>query len=142
MKGVPLRIELGPREMEAKSLTVYRRDTGKKVNVKEAVLESFIARAEKDILKTLKSRADRNFAGAIKDAKSMAEAAKALNSGGIARCNFCSIENEGEKCAETVEKELGARVRGTRVDRKETPTGNCISCGKKAGAVVYIAREY
>ena len=66
---------------------------------------------------------------------------KAIDSGKIARCNFCSVEMQGAKCAEIVEKEVGATVRGTKLE-KETPKGNCAICGKKASAVVYVARQY
>ena len=49
---------------------------------------------------------------------------------------------DGEKCAEIVEKELSAFVRGTLHSKKEKPAGKCPFCGKTAKEVVYIAKSY
>lgn len=144
MKGVPLRIELGPKEISEKKLTVYRRDNGKKTKIGEKALLSFVERAGKEISKTLKAEADKNFRDVIGEASSRNELKKALSSGGLVRANFCSIESKGEKCAEVIEKEFQASVRGKRVDREEKPFGQkkCIVCGKNAETVVYIGRAY
>ncbi len=141
MKGVPLRIEIGPRELEQQRLVVFRRDTMSKEEIAEIELLSYIERVSKEIDKNLIEQADKAFENRIVDAKSKNEIAEALDQGKIARCNFCSVSHEGEKCAEVIEKELKARVRGTRLE-PEKPDGPCVICGKKASAVVYIAREY
>ncbi|MFH1697205.1 MAG: proline--tRNA ligase [Candidatus Diapherotrites archaeon] len=142
MKGVPLRIEFGPREMKEKKLTVYRRDTGKKTQVKISDLIRFVEKAGAEITKNLRAEADKKFAGILKNAKSKSEIADIVSGKGIARCDFCSTELDGEACAEIVEKEFGAKVRGTRAGKNEKPKGKCLFCGKKANVVAYIAREY
>jgi hypothetical protein len=48
---------------------------------------------------------------------------------------------DGAKCAEVIEKEIGATIRGTKLE-KEKPTGKCAICSKPAKAVVYVARQY
>ena len=58
------------------------------------------------------------------------------------KTDYCTLELEGAKCAETVEKTLGARVRGKRMDAEEKPTGNCPFCNKKASIKAYMARQY
>ena len=142
MKGVPLRIELGPKEVKEKKLTIYRRDTNKKEAVSEKQLLEFVENSAGEITKNLCAQADKYFSGIIKDAKSIDEIKSAVDSGKIARTNFCSTELSGAKCAEAIEKQLGARVRGTRVDKSEKPLGKCAVCGKEAKEVVYIANEY
>ncbi|MBI2529518.1 MAG: proline--tRNA ligase [Candidatus Diapherotrites archaeon] len=142
MKGVPLRIELGPKEVKEKKLTIYRRDTNKKEAVSEKQLLKFVESSAGEITENLCASADKYFSGIIKDAKSLDEIKSAVDSGKIARTNFCSTELGGAKCAETIEKQLGARVRGTRVDKSEKPSGKCAVCGKEAKEVVYIANEY
>ena len=142
MKGVPLRIELGPKEVKEKKLTVYRRDTNKKEAISEKQLLKFVESSAGEITKNLCAQADKYFSGIIKDAKSIDEMKSAIDSGKIARTNFCSTELSGAKCAEAIEKQLGARVRGTRVDKSEKPFGKCAICGKEAKEVVYIANEY
>ena len=49
------------------------------------------------------------------------------------------------ECAEVIEKELNAEVRGTLIDssgKQEKPSGKCPFCDKKANEVVYIGRSY
>lgn len=142
MKGVPFRIEIGPKELKEKSLQIYRRDSGKKEKVSESSLLKWIEKYSKEYSKNLKHQADEKFHGFIKDANSKEEVSSIIEGNSIVRCGFCSVSRDGEKCAEEVEKDFGARVRGTRVDKKEFPKGNCIICGKQAKNVVYIAREY
>jgi rubrerythrin len=81
------------------------------------------------------------FEGKIKDAKNIEEIKKVIENGSIARCNFCSVEDAGIKCAEIIEKRMGAEVRGTRFN-KEKSSGKCAVCGSKANHIVYIAKSY
>ena len=85
----------------------------------------------------------KTFNGLIKDAKSIDEIKKIVGTG-IARTNFCSVEKDGVNCAETIEKETGGKIRGTRIDIEDKliDEGKCVVCGKKANHVVYIAKDY
>ena len=144
MKGVPLRIEIGKREVENKELTIYRRDTGKKEKTNEKDLISYVIRTAEDYDKNLIKAADNLFNNRIVDTASKDEIKKAVDSGKIARCGFCSVDENGEKCAELIEKEISAEVKGTKFE-KEKPQGKtaeCVICGKKAKEVVYVARAY
>lgn len=141
MKGIPLRIELGNKEIQNKELTIYRRDKNEKIKIKEKNLVEEIKSIAEDYDKNLIKMADSIFQNRIQDANSKEEIKTALESGKIARCNFCSVDKDGASCAEIIEKELGAKVRGTKL-QKEIPRGKCVICSKKAEKVVYIAREY
>ncbi len=142
MKGVPLRIDIGMNDIKKKQLTIFRRDLDKKETIHEKDLLDYIERTSKEITKNLRERADKVFNNRIKSAKSKEEIKKVIEQNGIAQCNFCSVEKEGIKCAEIIEKEIGADVRGTRLDETKKPSGNCAICNKKANHVVYIARSY
>ena len=144
LKGVPLRIEVGPKDLAEKKVMITRRDSD--------VKGSKVAVAEKDILKeveklgtavseNLRKQAMNSFDGLIKDCKTMDDVKKIVGTG-IARVNFCSVEKIGEKCAEVIEKETGGKIRGTRADTTEKPTGNCVACGQKANKIVYVAKDY
>jgi len=87
-------------------------------------------------------KADKIFEGRIRNVKNISEMKKAIQEGAIAKCNFCSVEKDGEKCAEIIEKQIGAEVRGTRLDEKQNPSGKCVICGKPAKHIVYIAKSY
>jgi prolyl-tRNA synthetase len=144
MKGVPLRIELGKREVENKELTIFRRDKGTKEKIKENDLISYVEGISKEYDKTLMNRADSLFQERIENVSSIKELKSVIENGKIARAGFCSVEKDGEKCAEVIERETGAKVRGRKIE-KENPSGKtskCAICGKKAKEVVYIAREY
>jgi len=137
LRGIPLRIELGEKELRG-TLTLFLRDTKKRIKISV----SGIKKQGEELDKRLKQKADKNFKSRITDCKTVEEIKKTLKERKIARCNFCSIEKKGEKCAETVEKKLSGFIQGTLHTQKEKPKGKCIFCGKKATAVVYIARSY
>ncbi len=141
LKGVPLRIDVGEREIAEKKVSVFRRDSNKKELVGLKELEGYVAKVARQFDTFLMKQADSVFNDRIKDAKTIEGVKKIIESGGIARCAWCSTEKDGARCAEKVESESGAKVRGTRLD-KEKVSGMCISCGKKATSIVYIAREY
>lgn len=142
MKGVPLRLEIGEKEIKEKKLTIFLRDIKKKKFIDEKKLMQEIKKEGHAFDERLKQKADALFNDKIIDCKSKEEVKKAMQDKKIARCNFCSLRKEGEKCAEVVEKQLLASVRGERADKKEQVKGSCIICGKQARHVVYIAKSY
>ena len=142
MKGVPLRIEFGKRELENNQITIFRRDTGKKETIKINELETYIEKTPKDIDKNLIKEADKLFDNNIINTKTKKEIQEVMDAGKIARCGFCSVDEEGEKCAELIEKEFGAQVRGTKLGEKNKGFTACVNCGKKANHTVYLAKQY
>lgn len=141
MKGCPLRIDIGLKDLEKKQITLFRRDLNKKESISEKEFDKYVEKVSKEFTSNLIKEADKVFDNRIKTVKSFSELKKAIEDGNIARCSFCSDEMSGAKCGEKVEKEVGATVRGTRLETEKV-TGECVVCGKKAGAIVYIARQY
>jgi len=144
LRGVPVRIEVGVKEIELKHLTVVRRDTGRREEIGEEKLLEWIKAAEKDILSNLIARADKWFNGLMWKADTMEQLGECLKKGGFTAVNFCSINMDGEPCAAKLKEELHADVRGIRYGRDEKPPSGakCIVCGKPATCVVYVARQY
>ena len=142
MKGIPVRVDLGLKDLKNKKITIFRRDLDKKEIVNETDVIKKIESISKEITKNLTAKADKLFQNKIKDVKNIKEIKEVIKNEGIARAEFCSVNKDGEKCAETIEKETGAEVRGTRLDEKQKPRGKCAVCGKKANHIVYIARAY
>jgi len=142
MKGVPIRIDLGEKDLKKKKITLFRRDLDKKELVNEKDVLKRIKKISKEVTKNLKEKAQKLFRGKIKDVKTKKEIKKIIEEGGIARCNFCSVKKEGESCAEIIEKRMDAEVRGTSLNEKEKAKGKCIICGKPATEIVYIAKAY
>jgi len=141
MKGVPIRIEIGKKEIKKKKLTIFRRDLNKKEQIKMNQLDNYIEKIKKEFDKNLIKQADGLFKNRIQDVKNKKELREVIDSGKIARVSFCSLDKKGEKCAEIVEKEINAEVRGKKLDEKGK-LGRCVICGKKASEITYIARAY
>ncbi len=142
MKGVPIRIDLGLKDLDKKKITLFRRDLDKKEIVNEKDIISKIQKISKEFTKNLIKKADKIFENRIKEVKNTKEIKKAIEEGMISKCGFCSVNKEGTKCAELIEKEIGAEVRGTRLDGKNKPSGKCVVCNKPAKEIVYIAKSY
>ena len=131
LRGVPLRIEIGPRDIEAKELTVVRRLDGKKEKIKMTDLnkiQDVLGEIQKEMLEKSKNFLKLN----IHDVKSLKEIKY-----GFSRANWCGSDD----CEKHV-KTTGAEIRGTLYKKEETPFAPCISCGKPAKHVVYIAKAY
>ena len=142
MKGVPFRLEIGEKELKTGIASIFIRDTREKVDVKIEDLVESIKNLGAEYDERLLSRADEFFSNKIVDCKDKTKIKGVLDSKKIARFNFCSSDKEGGSCAEFIEKELQARVMGTRADSKEKASGKCIICGKKANVVAYAGKSY
>lgn len=139
LKGVPLRIEIGKKEVESGSLTVFRRDIRKRVPVKEEELLQKIEELRYLILEELKKRAREFFNSRIVNTTDRENLLRAVRNGMVAVAPFCGRE----ECAEDMRTQVeGLRVRGTELDHVEGDYGKCIWCGSPARQQVYIARAY
>ncbi len=143
MKGVPVRLEIGEREVDQDTVTLVRRDTQKKEPVKQFELLSKLKHVEEDMLQTLRSNADKKFNEWNSDAESLQELAKVLETkGGFVKVPFCTDAMEGKQCAEKIKDETHGNVRGSLFGKHEKPKGKCVVCGKIATIYLYVARQY
>lgn len=138
MKGVPIRIEIGPRDIENKSLTVFRRDTLEKITVKSENIESVIKSLLDEIHLKMYEKALQFRDSHITIANSMTELIKAVSKGCFVKAMWC----ESRECEEMIKSESGgASSRVMPFD--QTPVGDtCVYCGKKASTVMYFAKAY
>jgi len=141
LKGVPLRLEIGQNELKSKKIILFTRDTRKKSIISLKDLKKLKSYGN-DFDLRLKNNADNFMKGKIQTCKTKEEIKKAFKNKKIARVAFCSIDKSGIKCAEYIEKNIGAEVRGILANKKEKPKGNCIICNKKAKEVVYLGKSY
>jgi len=142
MKGVPIRIELGEKELNENKVTLFRRDTGEKIKIDFKLLKKEIQRIGKDISRNLREKANKEFESNIVKVNSFDELKTAIANKKIAKADFCSIELTGEPCSLKIKEATSATVRGLRMDKEEKASGNCVICGKKAELVTYIAKQY
>jgi prolyl-tRNA synthetase len=142
MKGVPIRVEIGPRDIKNNKAVLFRRDTMKRETVAIKDLKKKVASLGKEIDANLLAEAESKFVDLVVDAESIGAIEDALDKGKIARTPFCTTEMEGKPCAEEIKERTGGETRGIRIDIDEKPTGVCTVCGKPATEIVYIARSY
>jgi prolyl-tRNA synthetase len=141
LKGVPFRLEIGEKEVNSKKLCLFVRDTKEKKDISLADLKN-LRKLGSEYDKRLLENADNLMKGRIVDCKTKSDIKKAMKDGKIARVNWCHLDKDGVDCAEHIEKEMGAEVRGSMANKKEKANGNCVVCGSKATEVAYIARSY
>jgi prolyl-tRNA synthetase len=143
MKGVPIRIEIGMRDVESDSVVVVRRDTGEKLKVKTSEVDAKLDEIAQSLDKNLRDKADKWFAEQLSSADTMDELKTKLETHGFIRVPFCSDAHEGEACADILKDKAQANVRGAMFEGKEKPEGKkCIACGNPATIYLYAARQY
>ena len=143
MKGVPIRIEIGMRDVESDVVIVVRRDTGEKMKVKTSEVDAKLDEVAQSIDKNLREKADKWFGEQHSDADTMEALGEKLETHGFVRDPFCTDAMEGEKCADIVKDKVQANVRGSMFDSKDKPEGKkCIACGNSATIYLYAARQY
>ncbi len=140
LKGVPLRIEVGPDDVKKRQVIFVRRDEKNKIKVERKNIVNKAKKTLDDIQKKLVEKADEFFKSNIYQAKTFDEVKKILNErGGLIKVNWCGRK----ECADYIKSETeGGKIRGTLFGKKEKVFGKCIWCGQKANQVVYIAKEY
>jgi len=137
MKGVPLRVEIGPRDMESKQVTLVRRDTGKKAAVPQADSVTHVVSMLDEIQQSLLHKAKETQAKLTTNANNMKEFAHTIETtGGFVKA-FLSEDND---CEERIKLETGATVR--IVPFKESTRGLCVYCGARNSREVVFARSY
>ncbi|MBN2052568.1 proline--tRNA ligase [Candidatus Woesearchaeota archaeon] len=138
MKGVPVRIEIGPKDLEKNHVVLVRRDTGIKESVPVAEIAIRVIKLLADIQDNLYDKAKKFLESSIEKTDSLAEIKKAIDSGKIAMVNWCG----SAECEAKVKEETGAKSLNTPFKQQELK-GNCFcGCGRKAEKTIYFARSY
>ena len=139
MKGVPLRIELGPRDIEAGQCVMVTRHNGEKHIVSLESIESSAAEMLKNVHdglyeKALANREHRTYACKTPDE---INAALAEKGDGFVKTMWCG----SPECEAKMKELCGITSRCIPFD--QTPVGDrCICCGKPANTVLYWGKAY
>jgi prolyl-tRNA synthetase len=137
LKGVPVRIEIGPRDITNHQLVLVQRNVGKKIIVKRenivgevngmlhAVQSELLAKSESDVHKLLEY------------ADTVDEVGRVIDSAKTAKIHWC----RNGKCYDTLKKiREGAEIFGS--DYYEKKPGKCVVCGKDTENLAYYAKTY
>lgn len=137
LKGIPLRIEIGPKDLEKKQAVIVRRDTNKKKFVKLSSLEKEIEKELDEMQKDLFKKAKKFLDSNIVEANSWEEFKKAIDNRKFVLAYFCMEET----CEEAIKDETTATSRCIPFNQK-IKEGKCIKCGKPAKERAYFAKSY
>ncbi|GAB4115666.1 MAG: proline--tRNA ligase [Candidatus Caldatribacteriota bacterium] len=138
LKGVPLRIEVGPKDIEKGQVVVVRRDNGQKMAVKEEDLIEIITESLKDIQKNLFQKAKQFLEENIREVANFEEFKEIIEEKrGLIRTYWCGNRD----CEEKVKEETRATIRCIPFEQEKV-SGKCIYCGKESSTLVYFARAY
>ena len=138
LKGIPIRIEIGPRDLKNQQVVMVRRDLGQKTFVKEAELESTALKLLEDIQSSMFAKAKKILEEKITTVQNYDEFKKVIaEKGGFIKASWC----ENASCEAKIKEETTATVR-IRPFEKEKPISNCICCGKEASEMAYFAKSY
>ncbi|MBR9681234.1 MAG: proline--tRNA ligase [Candidatus Altiarchaeota archaeon] len=138
MQGVPLRIEIGPKDVEAKSVVIVRRDTGEKVKVK-------LTNVKEEINKELDSLQTRLFEKAKKDLESRTVDASSLDAvkKAVADKKWAIVPHCGDaKCEESITEATETGPRVIPFNKKMKSGSKCVGCGKEAEYLVLFGKAY
>lgn len=138
MKGVPLRIEIGPKDIENNQVILARRDNGEKITVSIDEVTAKVEEMLEDIQKSLyekakKHREEKTYnATTFEEFKTIAETKP-----GFIKAMWCG----DLACEEKIKEEAGATSRCMPFEQ-ENLSDKCVCCGKEAKTMVYWGKAY
>ncbi|ETI67124.1 prolyl-tRNA synthetase [Neobacillus vireti LMG 21834] len=138
MKGIPVRLEVGPKDIENKQVVLVRRDTLEKVIVPLAELETKLVELLDDIQSNLYNKALNHREDRTSVALTLPELQESLEAKpGFIKAMWC-----GElDCEEKIKEEAGATSRCIPFEQEQL-SDSCVCCGKEAKQMVYWAKAY
>ncbi len=138
VKGVPVRIEIGPRDLEANQAVVLRRDTLEKMTLSFDDLVERIPALLEEIQESLLKEAETYLKDHMSEADTKEELIERLETlGGFVRVPWAGEEGDEKRLQEETKATL--RVVDERALEKEMP---CVLTGKMTQQAVWVARAY
>jgi prolyl-tRNA synthetase len=138
MKGVPLRLEIGPKDLAQGQVVLVRRDSGEKMAVKEEKLVETVEELLNNIQENLFTKAKKFLEENIREVSDYNEFKEVIEKKrGLIKTYWCGSED----CEGKVKEETKASIRCIPFEKEEA-LGRCIYCGKESSTVVYFARAY
>lgn len=138
MRGIPIRIEIGPKDIEAGKCVICRRDTREKIEVSldelEVKAEEILDKIQVEMLE--RARAHRDSHTYV--AKNMDEFRKLFSEkSGFVKAMWCGEQD----CEDKIKEELAVTSRCMPFEQ-ENLSDTCVCCGKPAKKMVYWGRAY
>ena len=136
IKGVPIRITVGQRDLEQKTLEIFRRDKMIKKNINFSEVNNEIEFLIVDIQNELLKKSKKFMNDNINIANNYQEFKKMIEEGGFVLAHWDGTSESEEK----IKKETKATIRTIPFEKNDS--GKCIISGRKSECRVYFARSY
>jgi len=136
LMGVPVRIEIGPRDVEKESVVVVRRDNREKAFVPQTGVHEQVKTILDDLQKSLLEKS-KQFREENTNPIDTYDDFKARIEEGFLDCHWC----EGDGCETAIAEETKATIRCVPLAR-ELDQGECLYCGKSSPGRVLFAKAY
>lgn len=138
MKGYPVRIEIGPRDIEKNQVVIARRDNGEKEFVSLDDIETRLPELLEEIQTNLYNQAYEHRATKTSIVKNMDELTTALKENpGFMKAMWCG----DQACEEKIKEDTSVTSRCIPFEQEKV-SDTCLCCGKEAKELVYWARAY
>ena len=138
MRGIPLRVEIGPRDIENSQAILVRRDTHEKITVPFSELVNKTGELLETIQHDMYEKAKEHLESHTFKATSIEEMTDILNNKtGFVKAMWCG----SKKCEERIKDKTGASSRCIPFEQEHIDD-KCIYCGKPAAKMVYWGRAY
>ena len=138
MRGVPIRIEIGPRDIEANKCVLVRRDTLEKIEVSLEELDKKISDLLEDIQNNMYNECLKRLKDKTTIAQNLDEFIENLNTNqGYVKTMWCG----SAECEEKIHELTGAKSRCIPFEQEKV-SDKCVCCGKAANTMVVWGRQY
>ena len=138
MKGVPVRLEIGPRDLAHNQVVAVRRDKGNKVMIAESELLPTMERWMTDIQNNLYMQARSRLEENIRFCENYDQFKEIMaEKRGFIKAYWCG----NEKCEEEIKRDTKATIRCIPLDENKEK-GKCIFCGAESSSLVFFGRAY
>jgi prolyl-tRNA synthetase len=148
--GVPIRVEIGMRDIASGSAVIVARDTGAKRSVPLDKIAHEIEHEGKEMQKRMMEKSSAFLTCSLELAHNFDEAVKMVSAGKMVAMPFCSEGMDGAECAKKLKEGSSCDARGVAVnhagcklpDTHSLEGKKCIVCGKKANVTMWLSRQY
>jgi len=137
-KGVPVRVEIGEKELKSGKAVLVRRDNGEKQEIKFNKIPEELPGILDDIQNALLKKASDFKKNNTHEAENYDDFKKFIKQGGLVYADWCGDEN----CEAKIKSETKATVRCIPFENQKPKTGKCVKCGGNAKHRVIFARGY
>ena len=138
MRGIPVRVEIGPRDIENNTCVLVRRDTLEKREINLDKVNEEIIKLLLEIQNNMYLRAKIRRDSMTKEVITLEEMKElAENENGFIKAMWCGKR----ECEDVIKEEVGVTSRCMPFD-EQGKTGKCVCCGEPADKLVYWGKQY